>query len=170
MFVTVSNFPSCTTPVFPAFSLVQVMFGSGWPDALQVNCKLLPSRTVGLPLIPVIFIGTTSNQTVTSKSRIIEWHVHAKATIAKKIILLTWFLNVLREPCTCKWNSYMLWLCRLYKISPWIMMHYEHFIMHKCLPSEIWWIFKRPRNFSELFSQLKLSIIIFNHSFQKMIP
>ena len=70
MFVMVSTFPSCTTPVFPWFpglSLVQVMFGLGRLNASQVNCKLLPSRTVGSPLIPVIFNGTKSNQTITSK-------------------------------------------------------------------------------------------------------
>ena len=68
--VIFNTFPSCTTPVFPwflDFSLVHVMFGSGRPDASQINCKLSPSRTVGLPLIPVIFIGTISNQTITSK-------------------------------------------------------------------------------------------------------
>ena len=61
MFVIFSTFPSCTTPIlswFPGFSLVQVMFGSGRPDALQVNCKLLPSRAVGSPLIPVTLDGT----------------------------------------------------------------------------------------------------------------
>ena len=61
MSVIVSTFPSCTTTVFPWFpglSLVQVMFGFGRPEALQVKCKLSPSRTVRLPLIPVIFVGT----------------------------------------------------------------------------------------------------------------
>ena len=54
MFVIVSTFPSCTTPVFPwfpGFSLVQVMFGSTRLDTLQSNCKLSPSRTVDSPLI-----------------------------------------------------------------------------------------------------------------------
>ena len=107
MFVIFRTFPCTTTvfPWFPGFSLVQLMLGSGRPDTSQVNCKLWPSRTFGLPLIPVIFIGTKSNQTITSKSRIIEWHVHTKATIAKKMILLTWFLYILCAPCTCKWNS-----------------------------------------------------------------
>ena len=70
MFVIVSTFPSCTTPVFPwfpGFSLVQVMFGFSRLDASQANCKMSPSRIVGSPLIPVIFIGTKSNQTITSK-------------------------------------------------------------------------------------------------------
>ena len=70
MYVIVSTFPSCTTPVFPCFpcfSLVQVMFGSGLPDPSQINCKLSPSKTVSSPLIPVIFVATKSNQTITSK-------------------------------------------------------------------------------------------------------
>ena len=70
MFVTFSTFPSCTTPVFPwfpGFSLVQVMFCFGRLNASLLQCKLSPSRTVGSPLIPVIFIGTKSNQTITSK-------------------------------------------------------------------------------------------------------
>ena len=64
MFVIVSTFPACTTlvlPWFPGSSLVQVMLGNGVPEASQVNCKLLPSRTVGSPLIPMIFVGTKSN-------------------------------------------------------------------------------------------------------------
>ena len=70
MSVIVSIFPSCTTavfPWFPGFFLVQVMLGSGRPSASQINCKLSPSRTVGSPLIPVIFVGTKSNQTITGK-------------------------------------------------------------------------------------------------------
>ena len=69
MFVIVSTFPFCATlvfPWFPGFSLVQVMFGPTRLNASQINCKLSPSRTVGSPLIPVIFIGTKSNQTITS--------------------------------------------------------------------------------------------------------
>ena len=61
IFVIVSTFPSCTTPVFPwfpGFSLVQVMFGSTQLNASQINCKFSPSRTVGSPLIPLIFNGT----------------------------------------------------------------------------------------------------------------
>ena len=42
-------------------SLVQVLFGSDRPEASHANCKLLPSRTVGLPLIPLIFFRTKSN-------------------------------------------------------------------------------------------------------------
>ena len=70
MYVIVSTFPSWTTPVFPwfpCFSLVQVMFGSSPPDPSQINCKLSPSKTVSLPLIPVIFVATKNNQTITSK-------------------------------------------------------------------------------------------------------
>ena len=70
MCVIVSTFPSCTStafPWFPGFSFDQVMSGSGQPKVLQVNFKLLPSRTVSSPLIPVIFVGTKSNQTITSK-------------------------------------------------------------------------------------------------------
>ena len=33
-------------------------------------------------------------------------------------------------------------------------------IVHNFLPWDIWWTFKGPLNFSEFFSQLKLSIII----------
>ena len=65
MFGTFSTFPSCTTrvfPWFPAFSLVQETFASSRLDTLQINCRLLPSRTVGLPSIPVILNGTKSNQ------------------------------------------------------------------------------------------------------------
>ena len=72
MFVIFSTFPSCTTPAFPwfpGFSLVQVMFGSGRPEALHVKCKLLPSRTVVWPLISGTFVRTRSNQTITSKLR-----------------------------------------------------------------------------------------------------
>ena len=29
------------------------------------------------------------------------------------IILLTWLLHILWKPCTYKWNSHMLWLCKL---------------------------------------------------------
>ena len=68
MFVIFSTFPTCTTPVFPwfpGFSLVQVMFGSTRLNTSQINCKLSPSRTVGSPLIPLIFVGTMSNQTIT---------------------------------------------------------------------------------------------------------
>ena len=54
-------------PWFPNFSLVQVMFGSGRPVGIQVNFMLSSSRMVRLPLILVIYVGTKSNQTVTSK-------------------------------------------------------------------------------------------------------
>ena len=60
----------------------------------------------------------------------------------------------------------MLWLGKLYKNSLWIIIHYKRFNMHKCLPLEIQCTFKRQQNFSEFFYQLKLSIIIFNCSFQ----
>ena len=65
IFFIVSTFPSCSTPVFPlfpVFSLVQVMFGSGLPDALHVNCKLSPSWTVCSLLISVISAGTKSRK------------------------------------------------------------------------------------------------------------
>ena len=90
-FVIVSTFPSCTTtafPWFPGFSLVQVMFGSGLPDASQLNCKSLPSRTLGSPLIPVIFVGTKSNQTITCK---IQRYLNGTYTCKKhtKVIIKT---------------------------------------------------------------------------------
>lgn len=65
IFFIVSTFPSCSTPVFPwfpVFSLVQVTFGSGLPNASHVNCKLLPSWTVCSPLISVISAGTKSRK------------------------------------------------------------------------------------------------------------
>ena len=55
MFVIVSTFPSCTTPVLPwlpGFSFVQVIFGSTPLNPSQINYKLLPSKIVGL--IPLI--------------------------------------------------------------------------------------------------------------------
>ena len=65
IFFIVSTFPSCNTPVFPwfpVFSLVQVTFGSGLPNASHVNCKLLPSWTVCSPPISVISAGTKSRK------------------------------------------------------------------------------------------------------------
>ena len=70
IFFLVSTFPSCSTPVFPwfpVFSLVQVMFGSGLPDALHVNCKLSPSWTVCSRLISVIIAGTKSRKSLWKK-------------------------------------------------------------------------------------------------------
>ena len=70
MFGIFSSFPSGSTPVFPwfpGFSLVHVMFGFILLDTSQINCKFSPSRTVGSPLISVIFNGTKSNKTITSK-------------------------------------------------------------------------------------------------------
>ena len=92
LLMCVSTFHSCTTPVFPwfpGFSLVQVMFGSGRLVASQINCKLSPSRTVGLPLVPAIFFGTESNQTVTSKLQGELNGMYTYKHCAKVIILLT---------------------------------------------------------------------------------
>ena len=110
MFCIVSTFPSCTTvfPWFPGFSLVQVMFGSGWPKALQVKRKLLPSRTVGSPLIPVIFVGTKSNQTIISNLQGYLNGMYMYKQHAKVIILFMWCWNVLHKPCTYKENSHVI--------------------------------------------------------------
>ena len=134
MFVIFSTFPSCTTtvfPWFPGFSLVQVMFGSTWLNALQINCKLSPSRTVGTPLILVIYIGTKSNQTITSFnfkdnywmactciSNVENWYT---VDMILKHSLQTLHMQI------CKWNSTVLWLFKLYKNSLRIIIHYEYF-------------------------------------------
>ena len=83
IFFIVSTFPSCSTPVFPwfpVFSLVQVTFGSGLPNASHVNCKLLPSWTVCSPPISVISAGT--------KSRKSHWKKNSKTLQRQFLIVL----------------------------------------------------------------------------------
>ena len=85
----VSTFPSCSKPVFPwfpVFSLVQVMFGSGLPDASHVNCKLLPSRTICSPLISVISAGTKSRKSLWKKKlNTLQWQFLSKHYYVKGI-------------------------------------------------------------------------------------
>ena len=82
-FVIVSTFPTWSTlfPWFPAFSSVQVMFASGLPDALHVNFKLPPSRTVCSPLIWWIFAGTNSRKLHNT----LEWHLRKWMTLFKNM-------------------------------------------------------------------------------------
>ena len=131
-FVIVSTFPSCTTtafPWFPGFSLVQVMFGSGLPDASQLNCKLLPSRTVGSPLIPVVFVETKSNQTITSKLQgyLNDMYMYKQHT---KVIIKT--VNMISKCSLQTLHMQMKFTCYdcanyTFKNNPWIIIYYMCF-------------------------------------------
>lgn len=61
MLLIFSQAPCCRDSVFPcktSLSLVQVMFGAGFPDVLQFNSRLVPSCIVFMPVILVTLAGT----------------------------------------------------------------------------------------------------------------
>ena len=61
MFFIFSQAPCCRDSVFPcktSFSWVQVMFGAGLPDVLQVNSRLVPSLIDCMPVILVTLART----------------------------------------------------------------------------------------------------------------
>ena len=156
MFVIVSTFPSCTTPVFPwfpGFSLVQVIFGSTRLNALQINCKLSPSRTVVSPLISVILNGTKTKQShVNFKD---NWMAcrHIRNTLEVIIHHFKIFANLAHaneiHACyDCANNT---------RTVPGLQSIISALI---CLPQQIQWTSERPLSFSEFFSQLELCIII----------